>query len=689
MKPCVRFVIFATVFAILFSSLSTAQWQQTSGPEGGSFTSLTSNSTTLFGIVNNGGGTNVKNELYYSTDQGDSWNVRTTSFQIITLAANGSVVLAGTKYGLFRSSDNGTTWNKSIKDTTQVDVYSVGKIFYATVSGINGKNYQSSDNGVTWDVLPIWNNIQSLTGNDSIIFASTYSKDAIFCSVNKGRTWDSIAMPKDVMLLHYYQNTLFYVSSYNKVYRSSDKGITWTNSTVIPQYDVMSIGSNAIALFAITDKGIVRSTDTGATWIEITNGLPKSGFNSATYIYNDIGNRLFVINLNAIYYTTTNGDSWKPLSSKGIIKTRILGLIPRSSDILAGGMGGVFRSVNTGLSWARTGFGNYTTCLAAKDSLVIAVGGGLPYHSSDNCITWAPPDSGKYKFGGSCWGIEFTSKGIFIGLSSITGSGGYGYIIRSVDSGKIWERQGDNTYYFEIFDAKGDTLFIGTGGLGISRSTDFGVTWTLVSESCYLISFLLSEDIQFAGTNIGILRSTNGGTSWQRVGLPKLGAVAFARYGNTFFAASNGSPTGVFRSDDLGETWHNVSGGLGNNVVTSLAVFGATLFAGTNDAGIWKAEITDLIHSSVAETAESAGLMVYPTPAHDEITVVLPDAAQTTFPVGCRLVTSDGRVIRQFTGIDAAAGRFTFPLEGIESGVYALELHAGTYYSCSRVLIHR
>lgn len=92
----------------------------------------------------------------------------------------------------------------------------------------------------------------------------------------------------------------------------------------------------------------------------------------------------------------------------------------------------------------------------------------------------------------------------------------------------------------------------------------------------------------------------------------------------------------------------------------------------------------------MAETIEPAKLIVYPTPAHNEVNIILPNvAAQTTIPAACRLLTPDGRIIREFTDVDIITGQITLPIEGIESSIYALELHAGTYYSCSRVLIYR
>lgn len=123
--------------------------------------------------------------------------------------------------------------------------------------------------------------------------------------------------------------------------------------------------------------------------------------------------------------------------------------------------------------------------------------------------------------------------------------------------------------------------------------------------------------------------------------------------------------------------------------VYSLAVSGTTLFAGTRGAGVWKAEISNLNPLSVAEIVESAKLIVYPTPANEEINIILPDAAQTTIPAAFRLLTPDGRIIREFADVDIMTGQITLPVEGIESGVYALALHTGPYYACARVLIHR
>lgn len=86
----------------------------------------------------------------------------------------------------------------------------------------------------------------------------------------------------------------------------------------------------------------------------------------------------------------------------------------------------------------------------------------------------------------------------------------------------------------------------------------------------------------FAGTEGGgVYLSTDNGNNWTAVnsGLTNLNVTSLAISGNNIFA---GTFNGVFLSTNNGINWTNVSFGITNPVILTLAVSGSTLFAGAN-----------------------------------------------------------------------------------------------------------
>jgi hypothetical protein len=111
--------------------------------------------------------------------------------------------------------------------------------------------------------------------------------------------------------------------------------------------------------------------------------------------------------------------------------------------------------------------------------------------------------------------------------------------------------------------------------------------------SCKLIivtALTVSGNKLFAGTYGGVYRSSNNGSSWERVntGLTFTKIWSLTLSGSRLFAGTNGG--GVYRSSNNGSSWEQVYTGLTNTIVTALTVSGCKIFVGT-DGGVYKANI--------------------------------------------------------------------------------------------------
>ena len=94
----------------------------------------------------------------------------------------------------------------------------------------------------------------------------------------------------------------------------------------------------------------------------------------------------------------------------------------------------------------------------------------------------------------------------------------------------------------------------------------------------------------YAGSTAGVLRSTNGGTTWSVVISVAGPALAIDPITPTTVYA-NAFGSGVFKSTDGGTTWSGVNTGLPGVPVLALAInplTPTTLYAGTNGSGVFK-----------------------------------------------------------------------------------------------------
>ena len=143
------------------------------------------------------------------------------------------------------------------------------------------------------------------------------------------------------------------------------------------------------------------------------------------------------------------------------------------------------------------------------------------------------------------------------------------------------------------------TLYAGTDGGGVSKSSDMGAGWAGVNSgltNLFVRGLALdpaSTSTLYAGTSRGVFKSSDGGDNWMRVnsGLINISVRALAvdpTNPSTLYAGTSGG--GVSKSTDGGGNWEGISTGLTNTAVRALAVDPSNpsiLYAGT-DGGLFK-----------------------------------------------------------------------------------------------------
>jgi hypothetical protein len=143
------------------------------------------------------------------------------------------------------------------------------------------------------------------------------------------------------------------------------------------------------------------------------------------------------------------------------------------------------------------------------------------------------------------------------------------------------------------------TLYAGTDGGGVYKSTDGAATWVAsLSGLADFSVFALAVGpavpaIVYAGTPSGLFVSLDGGGQWTPVaGLPRtvFGSVVFdPANSSTIYAVS--TDAGVHKSSDAGTSWTSINASLGGTNPSTVAIdpsSSSTLYVGTIQSGVYK-----------------------------------------------------------------------------------------------------
>lgn len=485
-----------------------------------------------------------------------------------------------------------------------------GVIFLGTSDGYV---YSSVDNGVVWTwfqpgsvlSLPYAAHVRCMThkGSELIVGFDV----GIFYSNDMGITWYNmtgpIAAPNE-MAVH---DTSIFVANNYGVYVSNDHGASWISKHITgtpstcPSY---VIAFHDTALFVGTAFGIYRSMDFGTSWTNITGIVPASSV--TTIMDNDT--TLYSGNLNGMFISTNNGGSWTAINA-GLTTTMVSSSATSGNILLAGtNGGGIFLSMNEGASWTAANNGLQSMNIHSifmKGSLIFAGTDNGVYTSSDTAATWHNTSVGLANNLSSCSikAVAINSYGVFAGAVN-------GGVYRSTDKGDSWNVINNGlpsgNIYSECLAATDAVLLAGVNG-SVYRSVDNGNNWTSVpslSSSGYASSFLVDAGTIYLCAANGLYKTTDLGITWTLVN-GSIGLNKMIRKGNKMFAYSG---VDVLVSLDSGVTFTSIYSGLAFTYVYDIAACGSTFFVGGDAIFGWPIYKTDDDGVTWVELADTNGL---------------------------------------------------------------------------------
>ena len=649
----------------IFHSTNGDTWQKTGGNVSSSFLTsmlVSADSNHLFVGTTNAG-------LFKSTDNGNTWIrqnsvLPTSNVQAISNGLNGELLVGSDRDGVFRSPDNGESWNEFNNGLADLRIFAVAQSangdFYAGTIATGIYRYVDSDT--------TWISVSGGLGNKRIAWLEAFGSDEMLAGTGSGvykiaagdTAWTQFGNNIGFV------NSLFldtpgqiFATTLNGVFLYDTASDSWNSrSNGVTNLRTWDVVSNATGnLFLVSDAGIFRSQDNGASWTYQVDGFKISrvktlgGFSDGTILAGTESNGFF--------RTTNDGMVWVP-SNTGLtnLGIRVMVMDP-NSVIFAGisGLSGVARSMDQGNSWeiVKNGFiGSNVAAIALGGNRIYAASSSAILSSADGGDSWqAMPDSGLTT--NSVRALTVNADGVLFAGTSNRG------VFRIAENDSIWTEVNNGlTRLFTnslTIDGSGN-LFVGISGAGVFRSTDNGDNWIEANQglpSTFVLSF------------------------------------AIAPWGDLFACTS----AGVAQSGDNGDNWTVLSDGLTNAFVNSLYIRSNNeVFAGTNGDGVYHTTVNPL--TSVDEiygTIPTAFTLKqnYPNPFNPATTISFSIDEQSDL----RLVIYDllGREVRTLLQKNFLAGSYSVVWEGtdnfgnpVASGHYFYQLKAGEVQFTKRMV---
>lgn len=579
-------------------------WEQTTGPVGAVISSVAVKPDGALFVSS-------ENNLFRSTDAAATWaNIGPNKLYRVYSATpvSGNTMLVATSNGVYRSTNNGDTWIAAGLNTESVEMV------MQTASGkmIASLSYdyprQSTDGGATWSELTgVWGRAGMITAAGTVFLGTNRSTD-------DGATWTTMTFPggigENIVNAFSTSATGVLVAAMSLgVWTSTDDGVTWTQKFSTYYGAKIAVLNAAGDVLATNGFGLWKKSGTAAA-VAVSGPWGASGINTVTrapsgrlYV-GAAGLGMFVSTDGGATWTEANGTSTDP--AKLLIGSYVNHVAVNSNKhLFTSSSAGIAKSSDDGATWTRVGLSGlrwpWGPAIGPSNEMYVtgsSLSGLMTYYvyrSTDAGATWTQRMASTHL---SIDEIHVSPSGTLFALGNdySTWQGG---VYRSTDDGATWT--GVRTFEYISISSLGINssghVYNGQDYGWMERSTDNGAHWTSSRLAdgfmypAYSLGFTSSGHV-LAGTQDGLFRSTDNGTTWTRRGLSGKninelqvgpGDVIYVRA-----YPEEGSTGDIYRSTDEGGSWTNITGNLEGRLLRSISAGGNRRFVATGGQGVWR-----------------------------------------------------------------------------------------------------
>lgn len=229
-------------------------------------------------------------------------------------------------------------------------------------------------------------------------FIYSIGDSVLYKSTNDGLTWSPVGVfSKMAQAIAFDRDgRLFAGNDAFGLFRSTDGGITWSNSLVTEGCNSFAVHPNGFLFAGLTYTGngkVHRSTNNGETWSWVQLPNATNSFATQCFVFGNNGD-VFAGSIDGFFRSTDLGVSWTQ-SNTGLNgrHVRVMAITPNQDiylyTLFSSSVDGLYRSTNRGDTWVRVGLPPYFSSLVSSSSGVLFGASGPGVHTStDNGQTW-------------------------------------------------------------------------------------------------------------------------------------------------------------------------------------------------------------------------------------------------------------------------------------------------------------
>lgn len=594
---------------------------------------------------------------------GLNWNVAAAKLmrRLLIDPTNPNVLLAAASDGMWRTTDGGATW-ENVQSGWFMDVeFKPGdaSVVYASTFR-ESEIYRSTDNGVTWasvatlpGVVRVDLAVSAASPDlvDALCVNSSLGLGGLWTSKNSGASFTQYLVGTETNNMlnvrgdasgvggqgHYDlahainpdNEKDIWIGGVN-VWSSRNGGSDWKltsvwadsasalsaagvghpDTTPVVHADCHWLAFHPLqrgTLFACNDGGIYKTTDAGASWTDLTNGLEISQMYRIGVAQTIADNVVCGLQDNGTKELEDN--AWGGLTGGDGMEC----LIDYSNDRI------LYSSVQNGVIYR----------IDKANESAVEISQNIP---------------GGQELGNSPQG-EWVTPFVIHPTNPTVLFAGYDKVYKTTDRGNSWSAispvvTSKLLRYIAVAPSDPNTIYVATHDT-IARTTDGGETWSYVSEwdpeANRSVSYIAVDPtnpqrlfVTLSGYVAGkkVFMSADGGATWANYSgtLPNVPANCIVYQKGSNEGLYIGTDVGVFYRDGTMSDWVPYQDGLPVVVVTELEIsyFNNRLWAATFGRGLWSA---DLYSSTVGVESQNIDddVYVFPNPNTGLFTVQVPE----------------------------------------------------------------
>ncbi len=296
---------------------------------------------------------------------GSPWMEVAERFQVIydlTFQAGTSPMLLSTSDGFFLSADSGATWGRSVEGLTSTFISALsrrrdGTIFAGTY---NGHLFRTSNNGTSWERSALdldrrfsVSSIAFIEG--SVIMLGTVG-DGAWYSIDNGGTWvrrGGLLSERVIInaILVSRSGAIVVASDSGRMHRSIDNGASWTTVVVDTLQNMLSLAQDSTGRIIVgSSLDVAASVDDGVSWSPSGTGI------SSRFVYSVAASRTGTLYAGAyngnVFRSIDHGATWTKSTADRDAVIIITLAVDTNEVVFAGASNrGPYRSDDKGMTW--------------------------------------------------------------------------------------------------------------------------------------------------------------------------------------------------------------------------------------------------------------------------------------------------------------------------------------------------